>query len=359
MTKASRVVRATRAKLLGSARAAAFSLSALIAMTGLGQAAELNIYNWGEYINPEVLKKFEEETKIKVNLSTYSSNEEMLAKIQGGATGYDVILPSVHMQDIMSKLDLLEKTDINAYEGFKNIDPAFLRAKSDPKGEYCLPYAFGTVGIVYNRKVLGKDVVGWKDLIATVQEKGLKFTLLDDMREVLAVGLILNGHKVNSTDPAELQQAADTIIAMKPDVAAFTYDTRPMVQSGDVAAGHFFVGAMVDVFANQKDLGYVIPVEGATMYQEDMCVLKTAPNRDNAMKFMEFYTRPEVAALNVSQQTNGTANVPARQLTPDQIKNSKEINPTPETMQRLQIFEDLGSGVRQLDRVWTKVKTAQ
>ncbi len=359
MTKASRVVRATRTKLLGSARAVAFSLSALIATTALGQAAELNIYNWGEYINPAVLKKFEEETKIKVNLSTYSSNEEMLAKIQGGATGYDVVFPSVHMHDIMSKLDLLEKTDINAYEGFKNIDPAFLRAKSDPKGEYCLPYAFGTVGIVYNRKVLGKDVVGWKDLIATVKEKGLKFTLLDDMREVLAVGLILNGHKVNSTDPAELQQAADTIIAMKPDVAAFTYDTRPMVQSGDVAAGHFFVGAMVDVFANQKDLGYVIPVEGATMYQEDMCVLKTAPNKDSAMKFMEFYTRPEVAALNVSQQTNGTANVPARQLTPDQIKNSKEINPTPETMQRLQIFEDLGSGVRQLDRVWTKVKTAQ
>ncbi|WP_083223691.1 MULTISPECIES: spermidine/putrescine ABC transporter substrate-binding protein [unclassified Ensifer] len=359
MTKASRVIRATRAKLFGSARAAAFSLSALIATTGLGHAAELNIYNWGEYINPAVLKKFEEETQIKVNLSTYSSNEEMLAKIQGGATGYDVVFPSVHMQDIMSKLDLLEKTDINAYEGFKNIDPAFLRAKSDPKGEYCLPYAFGTVGIVYNRKVLGKDVVGWKDLIATVKEKGLKFTLLDDMREVLAVGLILNGHKVNSTDPTELQQAADTIIAMKPDVAAFTYDTRPMVQSGDVAAGHFFVGAMVDVFANQKDLGYVIPEEGATMYQEDICVLKTAPNKDNAIKFLQFYTRPEVAALNVSQQTNGTANVPARQLTPDQIKNSKEINPTPETMQRLQIFEDLGSGVRQLDRVWTKVKTAQ
>ncbi|OCP18427.1 ABC transporter substrate-binding protein [Ensifer sp. LC54] len=352
-------MRATRAKLFGSARAAAFSLSALIATTGLGHAAELNIYNWGEYINPAVLKKFEEETQIKVNLSTYSSNEEMLAKIQGGATGYDVVFPSVHMQDIMSKLDLLEKTDINAYEGFKNIDPAFLRAKSDPKGEYCLPYAFGTVGIVYNRKVLGKDVVGWKDLIATVKEKGLKFTLLDDMREVLAVGLILNGHKVNSTDPTELQQAADTIIAMKPDVAAFTYDTRPMVQSGDVAAGHFFVGAMVDVFANQKDLGYVIPEEGATMYQEDICVLKTAPNKDNAIKFLQFYTRPEVAALNVSQQTNGTANVPARQLTPDQIKNSKEINPTPETMQRLQIFEDLGSGVRQLDRVWTKVKTAQ
>ncbi|PWE54281.1 ABC transporter substrate-binding protein [Metarhizobium album] len=335
----------------------ALTVMALPAATAL--AEELNIYNWGEYINPAVLQKFEEETKIKVNLSTYSSNEEMLAKIQGGATGYDIVFPSVHMQDIMAKLDLLEKTNINTYEGFKNIDPQFLRAKSDPNGEYCLPYAFGTVGILYNRKVLGKDIIGWKDLIETVKAKNLKFTLLDDMREVLGVGLMLNGHAVNSTDPGELQQAADTVIAMKPYVAAFTYDSRPMVQSGDIAAAHFFVGAMIDVFGNPKDLGYVIPEEGATMYQEDMCILKSAPNKDNALKFMQFYTKPEIAALNVSQQTNGTANVPARQLTPDNIKNSTEINPTDETMKRLQIFEDLGAGLRQFDRAWTKVKTAQ
>jgi len=340
-------------------RRTALSLAALAATAGMASAAELNVYNWGEYINPEVLKKFEEETKIKVNLSTYSSNEEMLAKIQGGATGYDIVFPSVHMQDIMAKLDLLEKTEINKYEGFKNIDPAFLRAKSDPNGEYCLPYAWGSVGIFYNRKVLGKDVTGWKDLIETVKAKGLKFTLLDDMREVLAVGLILNGHKINSTDPAELQEAADTIIAMKPYVAAFTYDERPMVQAGDVAAGHAFVGAMVDVFGNEKDLGYVIPEEGATMYQEDICVLKSAPNKENALKFLQFYTQPEIVALNVSQQTNGTANVPARQLTTEKIKNSKEINPPAETMARLQIFEDLGPALRQVDRVWTRVKTAQ
>jgi len=334
-----------------------FALTALLPTTVF--ADELNIYNWGEYINPAVLQKFEEETKIKVNLSTYSSNEEMLAKIQGGATGYDIVFPSVHMQDIMAKLNLLEKTDISSYEGFKNIDPRFLRAKSDPKGEYCLPYAFGTVGILYNRRVLGKDITGWKDLVATVKAKHLKFTLLDDMREVLGVGLMLNGRSVNSTNPEELQQAADTIIDMKPYVAAFTYDSRPMVESGDIAAAHFFVGSMINVFGNPKDLGYVIPEEGATMYQEDMCVLKTAPNKANAIKFQQFYTRPDIAALNVSQQTNGTPNVPARQLTPENIKNSKEINPTDETMKRLQIFENLGPGLRQFDRAWTKVKTAQ
>lgn len=341
-------------------RAALIGAGAFVACAGLAHAdGELNLYNWGEYINPEVLKKFEADTGIKVNLDVYSSNEEMLAKVQAGATGYDIVFPSVHMHDIMAKLDLLHKTDINQYEGFKNIDPSFLRAKSDPNGEYCLPYAWGSVGIEYNREILGKDITGWRDLIATVKEKGLKITLLDDMREVIGVGLILNGKSVNSTDPEELKQAAQTIIDMKPYVAAFTYESRPMVEAGDVAAGHYFVGAMIDVLREPKKLGYVIPEEGATMYQEDICVLKSAPNKENAVKFLQFYTQPEVAALNVAQQTNGTANAPARALTPDQIKNSEEINPPPATMERLQIFVDLGADIRKLDRVWTTIKTAQ
>lgn len=347
-------------RLRGAGAVAVLALgTALASASGAWADGVLNIYNWGEYINPEVLKKFEADTGITVKLDTYASNEEMLAKVQAGATGYDIVFPSVHMQDIMAKLDLLEKTDINQYEGFKNIDPQFLRAKSDPKGEYCLPYAWGTVGIVYNRDVLGKDITGWKDLIETVKAKNLKFNLLDDMREVLGVGLILNGKSVNSTDPEDLKQAAQTVIEMKPYVGAFTYETRPMVEAGDVAAGHFFVGAMVDVIREPKKLGYVIPEEGATMYQEDICVLKTAPNKENARKFMEFYTQPEIAALNIAQQTNGTPNVPARALTPENIKNSKEINPPQEVMDKLQIFVDLGSDIRKLDRVWTTVKTAE
>lgn len=339
----------------------ATALTATMAILAAPASAEgqLNIYNWGEYINPEVLKKFEAETGIKVKLDTYTSNDQMLAKVRTGDTGYDLVFPSVYMQDIMASLNLLEKTDINQSEGFKNIDPQFLKAKSDPKGEYCLPYAWGTVGIEYNREVLGEDVKGWKDLIETVKAKNLKFALLDDMREVLGVGLILNGKSVNSTDTEDLKLAAQTIIEMKPYLAAFTYESRPMVMAGDIAAAHGFVGSVVDVFQNPKKLGYVIPEEGATMYQEDICVLKAAPNKENAKKFLEFYLKPEVAALNVAQQTNGTPNVPARALEPEQIKNSQEINPPDDVIKRLQIFLDLGADIRKYDRVWTTIKTAQ
>ena len=116
---------------------------------------ELNLYNWGDYINPAVLEKFEAETGIKVNLDVYGSNEEMLAKIQAGATGYDIVFPSVHFHDILFKLDLLHESKINEHPLFSNIDKEFIIAKTDPNSSWCLPYARGSVGIFYNKNSIG------------------------------------------------------------------------------------------------------------------------------------------------------------------------------------------------------------
>lgn len=335
------------------------ALASTLALMAGAAAAEgkLALYNWGDYINPEILSRFTAETGIEVTLDTYSSNEEMLAKIQAGATGYDIVFPSVHMNDIMLKLGLLEKTDINQSPDFKNIDPANLRSKEDPTSEYCLPYAWGTVGIFYNEKITG-PINGWADFFAIPEKTGGKITLLDDMREVLAIGLIMNGKSVNSTDPADVQAAADYILAHKKDVTAFTYDVATLVTSGDVAASHFFVGLNV-LTKSMEGMKYVIPAEGATMYQENICVLASAPDKENAKKFMEFYLRPEIAALNVAQQYNGTANVPARELVPDEIKNDPNINVPAETVARLQIFEDIGAALKLYDRAWNTIRTAQ
>jgi len=319
-------------------------------------AGKLHVYNWGDYINPKVLEQFGQEFDVEVSLDTYGSNEEMLAKIQAGASGYDIVFPSVHMQDIMMQLDLLERTDINQAPGFENIEPAFLRAKTDPKGKYCLPYAWGSVGIVYNKNQV-KDIKGWNDFFQ-IPDKGGKILLLDDMRETLGVGLIVNGHSVNSHERDAVEQAAEYIIERKPKVSAFTYEVIPLVQSGDVAAAHYFVGAMMYVMEDPENLGYVIPEEGATMYQENICVLKSAPNKENAKKFLEFYLRPEIASMNAAQQMNGTANKAARALLPDQLRQNPNINPSSEVMSRLQIFEDLGQDLRMYDRYWTKVRTA-
>ncbi len=336
-----------------------FALASIVALvSGVASAQEtLALYNWGDYINPDVLAKFTEETGIAVSLDSYSSNEEMLAKLQAGATGYDIVFPSVHMNDIMLQLGLLEKTGINADADFKNINPAFLRSKEDPTSEYCLPYAWGTVGIFYNEDLTG-PITGWADFLAIPEKTRGKITLLDDMREVIAIGHIMNGTSVNSAVPAEVKAAADYVIAHKAAISAFTYDAAPLLSSGDIAAGQSFVGSNV-YFTQTPNIKYIIPVEGATMYQENICVLASAPNKDNAKKFLHFFLRPEIAALNAGQQFNGTPNSPANELTPEIIKSNPNINVSAETMSRLQIFEDIGVALKLYDRAWNAIRTAQ
>lgn len=341
---------------LRAALSGAITLSMLAVAPAIQADGELNLYNWGDYINPEVLQKFEEETGVEVNLDTYGTNEEMLAKIQAGATGYDIVFPSVHMHDIMHKLGLLWESNINEHPDFKNIDPEFIRAETDPEGSWCLPYAWGTVGIVYNKDIV-PEITGWDDFFAVPENHGGKITMLDDLRETLGVGLIMNGHSVNTRDRAEIEQARDYILERKDNISAFSYDVLPLVQSGDIAAAHWYVGAMYTVFDNPEKIAYVVPKEGATMYQEDMCILASAPNKDNAKKFMEFYLQPEIPVLNVRQQMNGTPNIPAREMLPDEFKNHPGMNPSAEVMEKLQIFEDLGADLRVYDRAWTNVRT--
>ncbi|WP_339490833.1 polyamine ABC transporter substrate-binding protein [Pseudomonas sp. EL_65y_Pfl2_R95] len=333
------------------------ALGALLVVNAAQAAEELHLYNWGDYINPEVLNRFTAETGIKVSLDTYGSNEEMLAKLQAGASGYDIVFPSVHMHDSMAALGLLEKTDINQSPAFANIDPQFLRAKSDPKGEYCMPYAWGTVGIFYNKTKVSKPIETWDDFFAEAKA-GKKVIMLDDMRETLGVGLIENGKSVNSINRDDLKLAADWLLERKPLISAFTYDSVPMVQSGDAVAAQYFVGAEMYVKQEPDKLAYVIPKGGATLYQEDMCVLKNAPNKANAKRFMEFFLKPEIAALNTAQQTNGTPNKAALKLLPAELREDPQINPPADVMAKLQIFQDIGKGLKLYDRTWTKVRTA-
>ncbi|MFP6729142.1 MAG: spermidine/putrescine ABC transporter substrate-binding protein [Alphaproteobacteria bacterium] len=332
--------------------------SAFLGISPSAQAAgKLNIYNWGDYINPDVLTRFTEDTGIEVTLDTYGSNEEMLAKIQAGATGYDIVFPSVHVRDIMQKLGLLYDAKVNTLKGFENIDPANMRSLVDPESSFCLPYAWGAVGIFYNKAEAG-EIKSWADFFA-LPDKGKKITMLDDLRETIGVALIMNGHSVNTTDSDELKQAEAWLLERKDKVSAYSYDIVSLVQSGDIAAAHWYVGATLYTLEEPDKLGFVIPEEGATMYQEDICVLDTAPNKDSAIRFMEFYMQPEMAALNTVQQVNGTANMPARDLLSPELRANPNTNPPPEVIAKLQIFEDLGEDLRKYNSVWTKVRTAQ
>jgi len=351
------LIKFVRGCLRTSAFTLAFAGAAIVFSHSAVAGGQLNIYNWGDYINPKVLTRFTEKTGIKVTLDTYGTNEEMLAKIQAGATGYDLVFPSVHMRDIMQKLGLLHDARVNTLKGFENIDPINKRSKLDPESSFCLPYAWGAVGVFYNKAEAG-EIKTWDDFFA-LPDRGKKITMLDDLRETIGVALIKNGYSVNTGDSDELKQAEAWLLQRKDKISAFSYDIVSLVQSGDIAAAHWYVGATLYTLEEPDKLGFVIPEEGATMYQEDICVLKTAPNKDSAIRFLEFYMQPEIAALNTLQQVNGTANMPARDLLPPELKSNPNTNPPPEVVKKLQIFEDLGNNLRKYNRVWTKVRTAQ
>lgn len=333
---------------------------ALTGTVGLSTAASaegnLRLYNWGDYINPTTIEKFSEEFGVDVTLDTYSTNEELLARLQAGATGYDLVWPSVHMHDVMQKLGLLQKTGVNKMPGFENIDPGSIRSKEDPTAEYCLPYAWGAVGIFYNKEMI-PELTSWQQFFDYAAANPGKVTMLDDLRETLGVGLIMTGASVNSTDPDEIAAAEEFILKQKPNIGAFRYDVIPLVTAGDVAASHYYVGAVLNVNQSPDLLGFVIPEEGATMYQEDICMLESAPNRDNALKFLEFMMRPEISAMNTERLTNGSVNTAAIKLLPPELKDNPSVNPSADVRAKLQIFDDLGKDLRLYTRAWDHVKT--
>lgn len=334
------------------------AMASVLALTAhaASAAGKLSLYNWGDYINPEIIDIYSKEFGVEVTLDTYSTNEEMLARIQAGASGYDIVWPSVHMHDIMQHLGLLQAAHPNQMPGWENIDPAALRSKEDPKGDYCLPYAWGSVGVLYNKKLI-PELKSWAQLFEYAKANPGKITMLDDLRETIGVGLIMTGSSVNSRDPDEIAKAEAYIMEQKPNIGAFRYDVIPLVTAGDIAAGHYYVGGVLNVIQNPDLLGFVIPEEGATMYQEDACLLANAPNPDNAKLFMQFMMRPEIAAKNAERLTNGVVNKAAVALLPDALKNNPSINPSPEVRAKLQIFEDMGKDLRLYTRAWDRIKT--
>lgn len=341
----------TGIKVGGLAIATALGLSSAASAEG-----NLSLYNWGEYINPKIIEIFSEEFGVDVTLDTYSTNEEMLARIQAGATGYDLVWPSVHMHDVMQKTGLLQKTGVNQMPGFENIDPSSIRSKEDPNAEWCLPYAWGAVGIFYNKELI-PELTSWQQFFDYAAANPGKVTMLDDLRETLGVGLIMTGASVNSGDKDEITAAEEFILAHKPNIGAFRYDVIPLVTSGDMAAAHYYVGAVLNVNQNPDLLGFVIPEEGATMYQEDICMLASAPNPENAKKFLEFMMRPDISAMNTEILTNGSVNTAAIEMLPEELKGHPAVNPPADVRAKLQIFDDLGRTLKIYTRAWDRIKT--
>ncbi|MBU7004694.1 MAG: spermidine/putrescine ABC transporter substrate-binding protein [Theionarchaea archaeon] len=340
------------------------ALGALAAAASVGgclfsKKDELNVYNWSDYIGETTIEEFENEFGVKVNYDNYSSNDELLAKVQAGGTGYDIIVPSDYAVQILHRGDDLEPIDMSKITNFGNIGEKFRSPPFDPgppsaSQKYSIPYQWGTTGIGFNSAKVGEDVDSWSYLWDENYRD--RITMLEEMREVIATAFKILGYSVNDTDPSHLQEAKNLLMEQKPLVFAYTSDTyMDFLASGESWLSQGWSGDVYQVAADNEDIRYVIPKEGAVIWMDNMAIPKGAPHVELAHEFINFILRPEVSAGISNYVWYANPNEASHQYTEKEILEDPSIYPPTEVMANLEFMEDLGTYEQELNRVWTEL----
>lgn len=334
-----------------------------------GSSNELYVYNWGEYIDEDVIDQFEEETGIRVIYDMFETNEDMYPVIEAGGVNYDVVCPSDYMIQKMRENDLLAEINFDNVPNLKEIDPVYMEmSKSfDPENKYSVPYTWGTVGILYNTKMLeelGVDApTKWSDLWD--ERLDSEILMQDSVRDAFMVALKKDGYSMNSTDEAELQQAKQDLIDQKPLVQAYVIDqVRDKMIGGEAAIGVIYSGEMLYIQNEVKDLGldydleYVIPEEGTNLWIDSWVIPKNAKNKENAEKWIDFLCRPEIAKQNFEYITYSTPNKGAFDLLDEEIQNNKAVFPDIDSLKDSEVYEYLGDEADTVyNDLWKEVKS--
>jgi spermidine/putrescine transport system substrate-binding protein len=294
--------------------------------TGIARAeGELHIYNWGNYTNPKLVEKFEAAHNVKVTVDSYDSNETMLAKVQAGGTGYDVVVPGDYMVQIMIGEGLLAETKPNQMENFKNIDPRWIDVYWDPGRNYSVPWQWGTTSFTVNTAKYSGDINTLAVLFDSPPELCGRINMLTDMNDVINAGLrYLNLPRCNSNNE-DLKKINDLLLKSKQCWRTFSYDTIQIMTSGDVDASQQWNGASMRVREQIPTMAYAYPKEGFTGWMDNVAVLKDAPNLENAKLFQNFVMDPENAALisDFAKYANGI--VGSEKFMPAEFANAPEI----------------------------------
>ncbi len=344
----------------------AMAAASMTALTGCGSSAggengKVIVYNWGEYIDPETIKMFEEETGIEVVYDEFETNEIMYPKVESGAAEYDVVCPSDYMIDKMIQNGLLQELNYdNIPNAKKNIGAQYYEQANDfdPGNKYAVPYCWGTVGILYNKTMVDEPITSWAQLW---DEKYADNILMQDsVRDAFMVAEKLNGFSMNTVDPTELETAKNALIEQKPLVQAYVIDqVRDKMIGGEAAIGVIYSGEAIYTQRENPDLEYVIPEEGTNVWIDCWCILKDAPNKENAEKFIDFMCRGDIAEKNFEYITYSTPNDAARELIEDEeIKNSTIAFPDLSQYNNLETFVYLGEdGDALYNELWKEVKS--
>lgn len=353
--------------------AAVAALSA-VTMSGCGKSAEkaggageVYVYNWGEYIDEDVIAQFKEETGIDVIYDMFETNEEMYPVIEAGGVKYDAVCPSDYMIQKMIENNMLAEINFDNIPNIKEIDSKYMDMSRsfDPENKYSVPYCWGTVGILYNTSMVAPEdaPTKWSDL----WDEKFKDNILmqDSVRDAFMVALKSLGYSMNTTNEAEIAEARDLLIKQKPLVQAYVIDqVRDKMIGGEAAMGVIYSGEMLYIQQEVADLGldysleYVIPEEGTNLWLDSWVIPANAPNKENAEKWINFLCRPDIAKKNFEYITYPRPNKGAFDLLDSDLQNNKAVFPDTDSLKNCEVFQYLGTDVDSIyNEYWKEVKS--
>lgn len=303
------------------------------------QNNSLTIFNWGEYIDPDLISKFQKETGYKVNYMTFDSNEAMYSKVKQGGTAYDLIVPSDYMIEKMAKENLLIKLDHSKIKGLKDDDPKLLNPAFDQGNQYSVPYFWGTLGIVYNSKTVTRPPKTLNDIWSPTYKNSILLT--DSVRDVMAMVLSKHGYSLNTTNQKELDIAYQDLLKLTPNVKAILGDEiMNYMINNETPLAVVYSGQAAEMTSENKNLKYVIP-ERTNIWYDNLAIPKTAKNVKAAYAFINFMQEPKNAAQNAQWIGYATPNLKAKALLPKEIRDNKSFYPDEATIKDDEAYKNL------------------
>ncbi len=336
------------------------TLSACGSASSEGSSGKLYVYNWGEYIDEDVITQFEEETGIEVVYDMFETNEIMYAKLAQDTSAYDVVCPSDYMIQKLIENDMVQPLNFDNIPNHTNIGEQYYKQSEDfdPGNKYSVPYCWGTIGILYNKTMVDDVVDSWN--ILWDEKYAGQILMQDSVRDAFMVALAKNGYSMNTTNPDEIAKATEDLIAQKPLVQAYVIDQVRDKMIGDEAAlGVIYSGEAIYTARENENLEYVVPKEGTNVWIDSWVITKDSKNVENAEKWIDFMCRGDIALKNFEYITYSTPNTEAQKNIEDEdIKNSKVAFPELTTM-KTETFKYLGEdGDKLYSDAWMKVKSA-
>ncbi len=332
-----------------------------------GKGISINVYNWGEYISTgadegtlDVNGEFEKLTGIKVNYTNYATNEELYAKLKGGGTTYDVIIPSDYMISKMIKEELIQPLNMDNIPNFRYIMDNYRNLAYDPENAYSVPYTWGTVGIIYNAEQIDipKEEIDW-DILWDEKYKD-QILMFDNPRDAFAVSELLLGYSLNTENPSELKAAAEKLKEQKDVVQAYVMDeVFDKMAAGEALLAPYYAGDALTILEDNEDLDFVVPKSGTNLFVDAMCIPSSAKQKEAAEMYINFMCEPDIAFANIDYICYSTPHSGAYEMLDDEVRESHVSYPDSQFIaNKTTVFVNLSDEANDLMKdLWTEMKS--